>query len=1716
MKSIYTICRLRLGSIMTMIFLVFLLTPNVTGQVNFTQTLNADFNKGVLNNVIVSGDNVSLQFAASGVGTWLTTTVLPQTLTGHKAVTWNNRFVYIVGGYNNLAYSSAVYVATIQTTGITGWTTLNPLPVPIKDPAVVVGTNTIYVMGGRDDTQRFNTIYYAAINYDGTIGAWQTSAVTLPAALWGHTAVYLNGYIYVAGGSGSAAENTALNTVYYSKVKADNTLTAFSTGTILPAARNKHSMVCYNSKLYLLGGYDNSGTRANTVYLATPGPDGSTGAWTAGAALPMAISNHSSVVTNGLIMVLAGENNATLSNTVYFASADAGALAWSASPNVMYDFTKDGSAFNGNGLVYYSGGTNLSGTAIINCRYANLALTTNYVNHGVFVSNPYYELGAERLINSLTFNKTYTAPADLQVSYRTAPTDGTWGDWTALTGTSPIAVNLTARYLQYSVVLTGSAALNSTLLDMTLTTPGTQLAGNLNATLTFTKALSPYWATSDISFTAGTHTFEAGATILFLPETGLTVGQANMICSGTAADSVKFLYFTEETGKWDGIYFDPNSDNSVSSQFYYTVIANAGFGGNNANLYCNQSNEPLLSRCSIRSADGNGIRLNSAHINVQNTVIRGNSENGAYLENSNPTFVSCAISYNAGAGVYYTTDLSVPNFSASSTTIDHNLYALKYPSPNFTFYQPNGSPILTANTYNGIAIVGGTISGANKRWNSITYDYILLGNLFIAQYSGSTRLTIEPGNTVKTVSGAQIKIGDGYPYGGELYAIGTADSLITFTSFNGVPGGWNGVYFSQYSDDWGGQSQLHYCVIENGNDYNYLSESTDQPNVLNQCVIQNAVLDGARYSSAFGSITNTQFLTNGRYPLYLLNTEADPVHTGNSFTGNTINRIALSGGNYSFNRTLTDDGVPYYVLDNVNIVGYSGKPRLTINPGVVLEFAPAKRLTVGGGYPYGGEINAQGLSGNPIIFRAYDNTTGGWEGIYFTQYNDEWGGVSLMEYCTIQQGALQNILIEGSAQPTLNYCTISYSALHGIVEYQSSATIHHCSFNNNLGYPVKYNDWTCNSHLMGNTYTANTMNYIALPGGDYSSDRTLYNDGIAYHVLANTRIIQYSGHSRLTITPGVTLEFDPGTSLQIGGGYPYGGDLYAEGKADSLITFTPFNNTEGGWGGIYFTQYNDDWGGTSSLKYCLIEKGADYNILCEGSAQPFIEHCILTQSTGSGLKLSNSSLNIRNTTFNFNSSNGILLEGSSNPTIGDNRAYTCNFYYNGLYALYNNTANNINARYNYWATGDSAMVVLGNYDKSKNAAKGRIQFMPFAQVPSLFTPTTTMGGTITYANTGANPIKNAAMVVKNFGDTTISTTTSNTSGVYAFAPFNSGNYQMTITPAAPWGGVNATDALLILNHFAQITPLTGMNLAAADVNYSHTVNGTDALFVLKRWAGMITAFPAGDYLYHTDTLIVNGSQVTNDLKMLCFGDVNASNAPAKKSSSPITLIHEGTLFVPSFTEFTIPVKVKSSLAVGAISLGLWYPEEYLEVTGVEMPAGKPGVVFSAEKGLFRMGWCDLVPLMLSADEIIVTLKMKSKDLSGCTGGLQLELDAYSEFADPQANIATGVVLDIPEIRLASNGTGNMQFSGDLKVHPNPVTEQTRVSFSLPGESHVKVALYNLVGTHITTVTDAGYSSGSHQLELEAARLTPGIYLLKIEITHNGQTSSKTIKLVVSN
>ena len=154
-----------------------------------------------------------------------------------------------------------------------------------------------------------------------------------------------------------------------------------------------------------------------------------------------------------------------------------------------------------------------------------------------------------------------------------------------------------------------------------------------------------------------------------------------------------------------------------------------------------------------------------------------------------------------------------------------------------------------------------------------------------------------------------------------MYAIGKADSIITFAPYSGVAGDWNGIYFQDHSDFSGATNQLKYCTIQKANAYNILCENTSSV-TIDHCTISDAVTDGLRYNTSYGSFTYNTLNNNGRYPVYFMDWTSAPVHRNNTFVGNVLNMIALSGGTYSESRTITKDNAEYLVLDNILIGRY--------------------------------------------------------------------------------------------------------------------------------------------------------------------------------------------------------------------------------------------------------------------------------------------------------------------------------------------------------------------------------------------------------------------------------------------------------------------------------------------------------------------------------------------------------------------------------------------------------------------------------------------------------------------------------------------------------------------------------------------------------------------------------------------------------------------------
>ncbi len=256
------------------------------------------------------------------IGTWATSSQsLPSTLQDARAAVFNN-FIYVVGGYSGTAKTTVYYAALNSDGSISAWqTNANALPEARYNHSVAIANGYIYVIGGANASiQVKDTVLYAKLNSDGSTGAWQTSANSLPDTLWKHTSISSGGYIYAIGGLNNGG--TRKDTVYYTAVNSDGSIGAWQTSAnSLPVATDFHSSSMLNGYVYVIGGTIPS--RVGTIYYAPLNSSGSTGVWqTSAYSLPAVNSNHTSVTINGHIYVISGQGGAGGSkvNTIYRSS----------------------------------------------------------------------------------------------------------------------------------------------------------------------------------------------------------------------------------------------------------------------------------------------------------------------------------------------------------------------------------------------------------------------------------------------------------------------------------------------------------------------------------------------------------------------------------------------------------------------------------------------------------------------------------------------------------------------------------------------------------------------------------------------------------------------------------------------------------------------------------------------------------------------------------------------------------------------------------------------------------------------------------------------------------------------------------------------------------------------------------------------------------------------------------------------------------------------------------------------------------------------------------------------------------------------------------------------------------------------------------------------------------------------------------------------------
>ena len=343
-------------------------------------------------------------------------------------------------------------------------------------------------------------------------------------------------------------------------------------------------------------------------------------------------------------------------------------------------------------------------------------------------------------------------------------------------------------------------------------------------------------------------------------------------------------------------------------------------------------------------------------------------------------------------------------------------------------------------------------------------------------------------------------------------------------------------------------------------------------------------------------------------------------------------------------------------------------------------------------------------------------------------------------------------------------------------------------------------------------------------------------------------------------------------------------------------------------------------------------------------------------------------------------------------------------------------------------------------------------------------------GKLVYANSSSTPMSNVKVYLKN-PDTVVDSSITDASGAFSFTNKSAGTYRFGFNITKPWGGANATDALLIARNSAMLYPFDTLQMKAADVNGSGYVNSTDAFAVMRRNAGLVPSFVIGDWVYEEPVLTLAGNNINQTVRCLSAGDVNASysSIPAKEGNGTNIVFSSANLYSGSVID--LPIILNSTVEIGAADLCFNYDLKSVEIIGIE--SCLPGMIYNIEQSKILVAWADINGVKIKNNEAV--LKVKARLLK-TVDQIILTSSYNCEFADKTGKIIDGLLF----------GSAKLNASNEMKYeltanYPNPFNPSTAIKFTIPEDNTVTLIIYDMLGREIKTLVNNEKKAGSYTI-----------------------------------
>lgn len=349
--------------------------------------------------------------------------------------------------------------------------------------------------------------------------------------------------------------------------------------------------------------------------------------------------------------------------------------------------------------------------------------------------------------------------------------------------------------------------------------------------------------------------------------------------------------------------------------------------------------------------------------------------------------------------------------------------------------------------------------------------------------------------------------------------------------------------------------------------------------------------------------------------------------------------------------TWTSGGSPYIVCSNPGVsVPYPF--RLTIQPGVTVQFDPGGSLTIDG------ELVANGTAAEPIIFKGNLPNPGSWNTIFING-----GGVlpayGFFQHVLIQDGGIDidgGQITVGRGELELYNSELKNGATNGVFISQNAiASVYRTHFEDHQMDAMRVRAQDTDLDFRDLTAANNGGNQVRIRQADFQGSRVWRDAGIPYLTDVNVNV---NAGASLLLEPGVQIAFANNTRLDVAG------RLESLGLASQPITLTAQFPVQGAWNGVWIVSLTNGPLALAHLEHTTVEYGGSgFNggNLYLDRGKVLVRNSILRYGGNAGIYINNNSL-------------GSTIEGSQ-------------IYGNAQYGLRNySNAAAVQAANNWWAS----------------------------------------------------------------------------------------------------------------------------------------------------------------------------------------------------------------------------------------------------------------------------------------------------------------------------------------------------------------------------------------------------------------------------------------------